>query len=101
MNSPPKYTLTEVAFEGAENYSYDRLIEKAELTIGVPLNEYAIDAGARKLNDYFVERSHPEATVEYRIDKDKESGFATAVFEVNQGRKLHIRSIDFEEATTR
>ena len=92
----PKYTLMTIRFEGASRYSYDRLMEKAELTEGVPLDEYAIAAGARKLQEYFVEKSYPDSTVEYKIEKDGESGFATAIFDINQARKLHIKSIEFE-----
>lgn len=96
MELIPKYTLMEVQFEGSDGFSYDRLMDKAELTKGVPLDEYAIDAGARKLQSYMVERSYPYTVVEYRIDKDAESGFATAVYDIKQGRKLHIKSVNFE-----
>lgn len=95
----PKYTLQAIRFEGSGRYSYDRLLEKAELKTGVPLDEYAVAAGARKLQEYYVEKSYPDSVVEYRIDKDRESGFATAVFEIEEARKLHIKKIDFEGNT--
>lgn len=34
--------------------------------------------------------------MEYRIEKDSESGYATAVFEIEEARKLHIKRIEFE-----
>lgn len=92
----PKYILMTILFEGSDRYSYDRLLEKTELQTGMPLDEYAIAAGARKLREYFVERSYPDSAVEYRIEKDAASGFATAVFEINEARKLHIKRINFE-----
>lgn len=92
----PKYTLQAIRFEGSGRYSYDRLLDKAELMTGVPLDEYAIAAAARKLQEYYVEKSYPDSTVEYRIEKDKESGLATAVFEIEEARKLHIKQVDFE-----
>jgi outer membrane protein insertion porin family len=92
----PKYTLQAIRFEGSDRYSYDRLLDKAELTTGGALDEYAIAAGARKLQEYYVEKSYPDSTVEYRIEKDSESGYATAVFEIEEARKLHIKRIEFE-----
>lgn len=92
----PKYTLQAIRFEGTGRYSYDRLLDKAELMTGVPLDEYAIAAGARKLQEYYVEKSYPDSTVEYRIEKDSETGLATAIFDIEEARKLHIKQIDFE-----
>lgn len=92
----PKYTLQAIRFEGSDRYSYDRLLDKAELSTGGALDEYAIAAGARKLQEYYVEKSYPDSTVEYRIEKDSESGYATAVFEIEEARKLHIKRIEFE-----
>jgi outer membrane protein insertion porin family len=88
--------LQAIRFEGSGRYSYDRLLDKAELTTGGALDEYAIAAGARKLQEYYVEKSYPDSTVEYRIEKDSESGYATAVFEIEEARKLHIKRIEFE-----
>ena len=91
----PKYSIGAILFEGTDRFSEDRLLEKAEISTGSPLDEYSIAAAARKITDYFIEKSYPDVQVQYEIDKDPATGFAKVIFQVQEARKLHINRIDF------
>lgn len=92
----PKFTIGSITFDGSDRYSSDRLIEESEISIGIPLDEYSVAAAARKIQEYYVKKGFPESSVNYRMIKDSETGFANVIFDIVESRKLSIKSIDFE-----
>ena len=96
----PKFTIGSITFDGSDRYSSDRLIEESEISIGIPLDEYSVAAAARKIQEYYVKKGFPESSVNYRMIKDSETGFANVIFDIVESRKLSIKSIDFEGVLT-
>ncbi|MFW6217697.1 MAG: outer membrane protein assembly factor BamA, partial [Verrucomicrobiota bacterium] len=85
-----------IRFNGNEKYSDSRLASKAELETGVALDEYKVSVGADKIAEYYVDKGFPDVEVDYRLERDEETGYATVNFDINEGGKVKITDIRFE-----
>lgn len=90
-----KYTLGRIEYQGNEAYSDSRLASKGELSTGGSLDEFNVSVAAGKIRDYYVEKGYPDVTVDYRIERDGTTGYATAIFEIEEGERVKITDISF------
>ncbi len=91
-----KYTIERIRFNGNEAYSDSRLASKGEVESGVPLDEYQISVAAEAITAYYVEKGFPDVVVDYRIQRDEQTGYAVVNFDVDEGGKVRITDINFE-----
>jgi outer membrane protein insertion porin family len=91
-----KYTIERVSYSGNETYTDARLASKGELEAAVSLDEYQVSVAADKILDYYVEKGYPDVTVDYRIQRDEATGFATVVLDIDEGQQVKIDIIQFE-----
>ncbi|MGC6423689.1 MAG: outer membrane protein assembly factor BamA [Lentimonas sp.] len=91
-----KYTIQSIRYLGNEEFTNKRLTSKVEIEIGKPLDEYEVSVAADNVQAYYVEKGFPDATVDYRIDRDTETGFAAIYFDIDEGGKVRIDNINFE-----
>ncbi len=92
----PKYTIGRIVFEGNEALSDSRLSTKAELETRASLDEYEVKEAADRIAEYYVKKGYADAEVEYRIERDLETGYATVFFAVMEQGKVRITKIEFE-----
>jgi len=91
-----KYTIQRIRFLGNDHYDDARLVSKAELETGLPLDEYLVSLGAEKIAEYYVEKGYPDVEVDYRIERDEDSGDATVSYDIVEGGQVRIKEIIFE-----
>jgi len=91
-----KYKIDRINYVGSKSYSNNRLASKAEIEAGSPLDEYLVSVAADNIEAYYVEKGFPDVVVDYRIQRDEVSGFATVFFDIDEGFKAHIEDIRFE-----
>lgn len=91
-----KYTIESIKFNGSKSYSDSRLASKAELETGVPLDEYLVSVGAKAIEQYYIEKGFPDVEVDYRIQRDEQTGYAVVNYDVDEGGKVRIEKILFE-----
>lgn len=91
-----KYTIKEIQFNDNEAYSDDRLASKSELEVDVPLNEYKVSLGAEKIAEYYIEKGFPHVEVNYRIQRNDQTGHAIVNYDIDEGQKVCIARIQFE-----
>jgi len=91
-----KYLISEIRYNGNDKYSNSRLASKIELEAGDALDEYLVSVAADKLAEYYVEKGFPDVDVDYRLDRDPETGYASVTFDINEGGKVKITDIRFE-----
>lgn len=91
-----KYTIEQIQFNGNDSYSDARLASKGEVETGVPLDEYLISVGAEKITQYYIEKGFPDVYVDYRIQRDQETGYAIVNYDIDEGGKVRIKEIVFE-----
>ncbi|MGC6455594.1 MAG: outer membrane protein assembly factor BamA [Coraliomargaritaceae bacterium] len=95
----PKYTIGQIIFEGNEGLSDRRLSDKSELETRISLDEFEVKEAADRLVEYYVEKGYADAEVDYRIERDRATGYATVVFDIEEAGKVRITKIEFEGNT--
>ncbi|MBT65490.1 MAG: outer membrane protein assembly factor BamA [Puniceicoccaceae bacterium] len=90
-----KYTIERIRFVGNEAYSDSRLASKAEIESGSPLDEYTVSVGADAIATYYVEKGFPDVEVDYRIERDEQTGYAVVFYDIDEGGKVRIEEINF------
>ena len=91
-----KYTLERIRFLGNDKYTDSRLASKAEIETGSSLDEYLVSVGADNIAAYYVEKGFPDVEVDYRIQRDEQTGYAVVTYDVDEGGKVRIDEIFFE-----
>ena len=92
----PKYTIERITYSGNQKYKEGRLSSKGELEAGVPLDEYQVSEAADKIEAYYVKKGYPDVTVDYRIQRDEDTGYAVVLFDINEGTNVKIKGLLFE-----
>ncbi len=92
----PKYTIGNIVYNGNEAYKNSRLANKGELEVGTSLDEYEVNEAAERIEAYYVEKGYPDAAVDYRISRDRDTGYATVFFDIEESTKVKITKILFE-----
>jgi outer membrane protein insertion porin family len=91
-----KYTIERIRFLGNDKYTDSRLASKAELETGKSLDEYLVSVGADNIAAYYIEKGFPDVEVDYRIQRDEQTGYAVVSYDVDEGGKVRIDEILFE-----
>ena len=91
-----KYTIQSISYLGNEEYTNSRLSSKAEIESGIPLDEYQVSEAAEKIQVYYVEKGYPDVSVDYRIERDDDTGLASVYFDIDEGGEVRIDTIRFE-----
>ena len=92
----PKYTIERITYSGTQKYKEGRLSSKGELEAGVPLDEYQVSEAADKIEAYYVKKGFPDVTVDYRIQRDEDTGYAVVLFDIDEGTNVKIKGLSFE-----
>lgn len=91
-----KYSIERIRFVGNRAYSVSRLASKIDLEGGDPLDEYEVSLGADAIAEYYVKKGFPDVEVDYRIQRDDQTGYAVVNYDINEGGKVRIEAIEFE-----
>ena len=91
-----KYTIERIRFLGNDKYTDSRLASKAEVESGSSLDEYLVSVGADNIAAYYIEKGFPDVEVDYRIERDEQTGYAVVIYDVDEGSKVRIEEIFFE-----
>lgn len=92
----PKYTIGKIVYTGNDAYKNSRLASKGELEVGTSLDEYEVNEAAERIEAYYVEKGFSDAAVDYRISRDRDTGYATVFFDIEESTKVKITKIFFE-----
>ena len=91
-----KFTIERISFLGNDKYNDSRLASKAELEAGKSLDEYLVSVGGDNIAAYYVEKGFPDVEVDYRIQRDEQTGYAVVIYDIVEGGKVRIDEILFE-----
>ncbi|MCC6356357.1 MAG: outer membrane protein assembly factor BamA [Verrucomicrobiae bacterium] len=92
----PKPMVKQVILAGFSKVEEKRLRKEIATKAGGNLNEQQIAADARKLAEFYQKRGFKDAKVTYNTEVSETSGRATVTFNIDEGDKRHVRSIQFE-----
>jgi outer membrane protein insertion porin family len=91
-----KYTIERIRFLGNDKHTDSRLASKAEVVTGKSLDEYLVSVGADNIAAYYIEKGFPDVEVDYRIQRDEQTGYAVVIYDIVEGGKVRIYEILFE-----
>ena len=91
-----KYTIERIQFIGNDTYTDSRLASNAELETGSPLDEYTVSLGVEKITAYYIKKGFPDVEVDFRIQRDEQTGYAIVTYDVDEGGKVRIEEINFK-----
>ncbi|HAV12435.1 MAG TPA: outer membrane protein assembly factor BamA [Opitutae bacterium] len=100
FNLVSKYRIQNLSFYGNRDYSDNRLASKAEIQAEQWLDEYQVSEAAERIQEYYVEQGYPDVEVDYRIDRNEQTGLASVSFDINEGGEVRIDNINFEGNTS-
>jgi len=92
----PQLLVKQVILTGFSKMEEKRLRKEIATKAGGNLNEQQIAADARKLAEFYQKRGFKDAKVTYNTEVAETTGRATVTFNIDEGDKRHIRSIQFE-----
>jgi outer membrane protein insertion porin family len=90
-----KYRIQEIRFSGNEEFSDSRLEGKTEARAGQVLDERRIRQDRDALLEYYREKGYTDATVEFSIRRNRETGLGIVTHTIDEGSKIRIVSVDF------
>ncbi|NBD38131.1 MAG: outer membrane protein assembly factor BamA [Verrucomicrobia bacterium] len=90
-----RYTISSLRIRGNEEKSTRRLRREVESRVGQSLDERRIRRDADKILEFYRDKGFTEASVDYSVERDAETGQGVVTFIVNEGQKLKIDDIEF------
>ncbi len=75
--------------------SFGGFAKEIKTKVNEPLDEHQINEDATAIRTYYQEHGYNQVTVKHHLEGDPATGFATVVFEINEGPKLKITGIVF------
>jgi outer membrane protein insertion porin family len=92
----PKYTIGRIIFEGNENLRDGRLLNKSELETRISLDEFRVKEAADRISEFYIDKGFADVEVEYQIDRDEATGYATVTYLIAEQGKMKITKVEFE-----
>ncbi|MFO7769481.1 MAG: BamA/TamA family outer membrane protein [bacterium] len=101
----PRYTLSELRFEGNEVFGDEALrgllsgLRGYRLRQGAPISESALQAGAERIRQLYLEEGYYFVEVSPRIgQRDTTSGAAPVTYRVREGNQVRVTDVTVEGA---
>jgi outer membrane protein insertion porin family len=91
----PKFRILTVRFEGNKNVRSRRLEKEVKSRSNLSLDERQVKEDSEKLREYYQKKGYNQATVNYTIDRNRETGFGTVTFKIHEGARVKISDIRF------
>ncbi|MDQ8186926.1 outer membrane protein assembly factor BamA [Pelagicoccus sp. SDUM812002] len=91
----PKFRISAIIFEGNDKLSNSKLKRDMSIVVNQVLNEPRVKGAAEDLQEMYLKKGFSQARVDYQIDRSPVTGFATVTFQIREGRKFKIGSINF------
>ncbi len=91
----PKYRVLAVRYEGNKKVSTSKLEKQTKTRANTALDERQVKDDQEKIHDYYQKEGYNQATVTYKVDRDRTTGFGTVVFQIREGNRVKIGDVRF------
>lgn len=91
-----KSQITEVRLTGVSQLKESRVRKEISAKPGDTLNEANLEADKQKVLEYYAGKGFTEVDVRYAVQSNDKLGTAVVTFEITEGAKVSIRSVNFE-----
>jgi outer membrane protein insertion porin family len=90
-----RYRIGQIEISGNDKVKTRRLRREVEIRVGQSIDERRIRRDADSITTYYRDKGYTEVRVDYRIDRNSETGEGSVTFLINEGQKLKISDIEF------
>lgn len=90
-----KYRIEDIVIIGNKKIGRQRLFREAVSKVGGGLDERLLTKDANAMLDLYQERGYTQATVDFEIDRNPESGRGVVTFRINEGPRFKISKVEF------
>jgi outer membrane protein insertion porin family len=90
-----KYRIEDIIIRGASELSRSALLREVNSRVGGVLDDRMLARDAEKMLEKYREKGFTQATVDYTVDRDVESGRGIVTFVIREGVRLRIDKIEF------
>lgn len=91
----PKYRVLAIRFEGNKKLKSSRLEKEIKVKPNFALDERQVKEDVEKLREYYQKEGYNQVQITYAIERNRDTGFGTVVFKVNEGNKVKISDVRF------
>jgi outer membrane protein insertion porin family len=91
-----KAKITEVRLNGIMKVKENRIRKEVSAKAGDVLDPASLEQDRQKIIKYYAGKGFTEVDVTYTSDVNEEMGTAVVSFNINEGGKLFVRSVNFE-----
>lgn len=91
----PKYRVLTIKFEGNERVKSRRLQKEIKTKPNLALDERQVKEDAEKIREYYQKTGYNQVTVNYSVDRNRETGFGTVLFKIHEGARVKISDVRF------
>jgi outer membrane protein insertion porin family len=90
-----RYKISQIDITGNDEIRTRRLRREVDSRVGQSLDERRIRRDADKILEFYRDKGYTEARVDYRVDRNQETGQGAVTFVINEGQKLKIADVNF------
>ena len=91
----PRYRVLAIRYEGAKQIKPSKLEKKVKTKINYSLDERQVKDDTEAIRKFYQKKGYYEAQVTYVIERNRDTGFCTVVFEIKEGAKVKVSDIRF------
>ncbi|HEU5081663.1 MAG TPA: outer membrane protein assembly factor BamA [Opitutaceae bacterium] len=91
----PKFRVLTVKFEGNKRVRSRRLEKEVKSKANSALDERQVKEDSEKIREYYQKTGYNQATVNYSIERNRETGFGVITFKIREGERVKISDIRF------
>ncbi len=90
-----RYTIEQIRITGNKKVRTSRLRKEVRSLVGQPLDERRIRRDADDITEFYRGKGYTEVRVDYRIERNQDTGEGVVNFIINEGQKLKIADVVF------
>lgn len=91
----PKFRVLNVRYDGNVKVKSSRLDKEIKTRANSALDERQVKEDVTKIREYYQKSGYNQARVNYAIERNRETGFGTVTFKIDEGAKVKISRVDF------
>ncbi len=91
----PRYRVLAVRFDGETKKSDRRLNKEIKTQANGTLDERQVKEDAEKLREYYQKAGYNQVSINYSIERNRDTGFGTVTFKIKEGNRVKISDIRF------
>jgi outer membrane protein insertion porin family len=91
----PKFRVLAVQYVGAVKIKAQRLQKEVKTRPNTALDERQVKEDEEKIHEFYQKEGYNQATVTYKIDRDRATGLGTVTFQIREGNRVKIADVRF------